>query len=56
MNTTIKVRHLSDNTYQVVRLTSSDDDCYTYEDEEVLHQGSLTDCEAFIRLTENGYL
>jgi hypothetical protein len=56
MNTTIKVRNLIDNTYQVVEFTPSDDERYEYEDESVLYQGSLSDCEVFIRLRESDYL
>ncbi len=56
MDTELKVRNLQDGTYQVVEMILSDSDNYKYEDESVLHQGSLADCEAFIRLTENGYM
>jgi len=52
----LKVRNLTNNTYQVVELFPSDDERYEYEDESVLHQGSLADCEAFIRLKESDYL
>jgi hypothetical protein len=47
----IKVWHLINNTYQVVKLTEE-----TGEVESVLFQGSLADCEAYIRLTDAGYL
>ncbi len=50
-----KVRHLQDDTYQVISLPEDyeQDDLY---DLSVLYQGSLADCEAYIRLTENGYM
>lgn len=48
----MKVILLKDNTYQVVKLFEN---IPNYEC-PVLYQGSLSDCEAFIRLTENGYL
>lgn len=56
MATELKVKNLQDNTYQVVEMILSDDERYTYEDESVLYQGPLADCEAFIRLTKNGYM
>lgn len=43
----MKVTHLKDSTYQVVE---------SYLQDNILFQGSLSDCEAFIRLTEGGYL
>ena len=46
----LKVMHLSDDTYQVVEL--SDDDEYG----SVLHQGSIADCEAYIRLRSSDLL
>ena len=52
----LKVRHLSDDTYQVVEFYLSDDDRYKYEDERVLHQGSIADCEAYIRLRNSDLL
>jgi hypothetical protein len=55
MATELKVRHLYDGIYQVVEFDLSDDDRYKYEDESVLHQGSIADCEAYIRL-KNSYL
>ncbi len=56
MATELKVRHLIDNTYQVVEFSLSDDDCYEYEDEIVLHQGSIADCEAYVRLKNSDLL
>ena len=50
----LKVRHLSDDIYQVVEFYLSDDD--EYEDESVLHQGSIADCEAYIRLRNSDLL
>lgn len=43
----MKVINLINSTYQVV----NSEDYY-----EVYYQGSLSDCEAFIRLRNNGYL
>ena len=48
----LKVMHLSDDTYQVVEL--SDDDEYEYG--SALHQGSIADCEAYIRLRSSDLL
>ena len=46
--TNYKVRLMLDNTYEVVII---------HEDsEEKVYQGSLADCEAYIRLRENGYM
>ena len=56
MATELKVRHLSDDTYQVVEFSLSDDEAYNYEDETVKHQGSLSDCEAYVRLTNSDLL
>jgi len=47
MATELKVRHLSDDTYQVVEL----DEC-GYE--TVYFQGSIADCEAYVRLNDSG--
>ena len=44
---------LSGSTYQVERREQLD----SYDNEWVnVHQGSLSDCEAFIRLSEQGYM
>ena len=52
-----KVRNLQDSTYQVVELMPSNEDGpYLYEDESVVFQGNLADCEAYIRLTESGHM
>ena len=46
--TNYKVRLMMYNTYEVVII---------HEDsEEKVYQGSLADCEAYIRLRENGYM
>ena len=52
----VKVRHLSDGTYQVVEYSPSDDEAYLYEDESVLYQGSIAECESFMRLQNAGLL
>ena len=56
MATEVKVRHLMDNTYQVIGFSLSDDEYYDYEDEIVLHQGSIVDCEAYVRLKNSDLL
>lgn len=48
----MKVISLINDTYQVIKL---EDGVCNYEC-QVLYQGSLSDCEAFIRLTNGGYL
>lgn len=45
----LKVRHLSDDTYQVIELTECG-----YGD--VYYQGSIADCEAYVRLHYSGLL
>ena len=42
------VRLFQDQTYEVV--------LHSEEDDESVFQGSLSDCEAFIRLTAQGYM
>jgi len=42
-----RIEHLQDNVYQVI---ADVDDWYS---SNVLFQGSLADCEAFIRLKQN---
>jgi hypothetical protein len=46
-----KVRFFIDNTYEVLEKV------YDYDDEywESVFQGSISDCEAYIRLHEKGY-
>lgn len=55
-----KVINLQGDTYQVIETKVIDrgSDWMRVESSEgeVRHQGSLTDCEAFIRLKEGGYL
>jgi len=51
-NKKYKVRLFQDNTYEVLEY-------YAFEDDECwgsVYQGSLSDCEAYIRLHENGYM
>lgn len=55
MSSVLKVRPLQDSIYQVVELYLSDDERYEYEDETVLYQGALSDCEAYIRLKDSDY-
>lgn len=43
-NKKYKVRFYQDDIYEV------------YEDNECVYQGSLSNCEAYIRLHENGYM
>jgi hypothetical protein len=54
----LKVRWLEDDVYQVVEFKTDDEDLDIYDRDnfEIAHQGSLSDCEAFIRLTEGGYM
>ncbi len=47
-----KVIHLIDNVYQVVEMEKKDSEY----DFNVVFQGSLADCEAFIRLNKEGYM
>lgn len=56
MRTVLKIKHSTDDIYQVIELSLSDDEYYDYEDESTLYQGSISDCEAYIRAKENGYL
>lgn len=56
-----KVRLMSDATYEVIELTPNKEyDQYDYYsdkfNEQKMHQGSLADCEAWIRLHEGGYM
>jgi len=53
MNRRYKVRLFIDNTYEVILIDESDDD----DAQDIsMFQGSLSDCEAWIRLKEGGYL
>ena len=54
MKKKFKVRFYQDNIYEVLEkqyYALEDDDFY-----EAVFQGSLSDCEAFIRLNEGGYM
>lgn len=51
----IKVVNLQDETYQVIEI-DDEDDFYSNGYCNILHQGGLADCEAYIRLKERGYL
>ncbi len=46
-----KVRLVKDETYKVVKVAYDEN-----EDDETVFVGTLSDCEAWIRLTEKGYL
>lgn len=50
----MKVLFIQDNYYKVVKLEDGME--YSSHDCETLFRGTLSDCEAFIRLTEGGYL
>lgn len=51
MERDLRVRHLKDNTYEVVKLYPSfEDGGYDYEDECIVYEGSISDCESYIRL------
>lgn len=45
-----KVRYFQDNTYEVYGRNDDEESLYSF------FQGSLSDCEAWIRLKEGGYL
>jgi hypothetical protein len=54
MDKKFKVRFYQNNIYEVLEKKY-----YAYEDDECwesVYQGSLADCEAYIRLHENGYM
>jgi len=50
--TRYKVRNLKDRTYQVIDTEADSDDFFS----TIMFQGDLSDCEAWIRLNEGGYL
>jgi len=52
-NESLKVVHLINSTYQVIKRYYTDG---VHFDSEVVFQGCLADCEAYIRLTDNGYM
>jgi hypothetical protein len=52
-----KVRFMMNDTYEVLKMYKSEDyGEYEYDDSESVFQGSLADCEAYLRLTESGYM
>lgn len=51
--TKYKVKLYMDRTYEVLKLEGS---CYGYDEWRSAFRGSLADCEAYIRLHENGYM
>jgi hypothetical protein len=63
---TFEVRHQKDDIYAVVQITTSsmclDDDkpispdAFYEKHEDVVYQGDLSNCEAYIRLREGGYM
>lgn len=52
MEEKFKIVHNKDDSWQVL-LDDGEDQLWEMQ---VLHQGSLADCEAFIRLRKDGYL
>lgn len=54
INSEIKIRKLSDSTYQVVEFSLSD--VAIYEDETVLFQGTISECESYVRLNNSNLL
>jgi hypothetical protein len=58
-----KVRFFQDKTYEVIEIikidgerASSDDSESDTVEENKVYQGCLSDCEAYIRLHEGGYM
>ena len=58
-----KVRFFQDNTYEVIEIvttyrerTSAYDSEPDIVEENKVYQGGLSDCEAYIRLHEGGYM
>ena len=49
-----KVRYFQEDRYEVYHLEGEDHPHGAYEVQD--HLGSLSDCEAWIRLTEGGYM
>lgn len=45
-----RVQFYQDETYEVLEISEDD------KDDESVFQGSLSDCEAYIRLNEAGYM
>lgn len=57
MNQKYKVQLFQDDIYEVLELDDSLDEFYRpFQGYEKVFQGSLADCEAFIRLREQGYM
>ena len=55
--TRYRVQFFQDDVYEVLQLIPSTILPYGYEDtEDPVFQGSLSDCEAYIRLHEGGYM
>lgn len=61
--TKYRVEHMKDNTYEVVETTTEyGERLNAYESEEnkvtkeSVFQGTLSDCESYIRLKEKGYM
>lgn len=55
MKTKYKVESYIDHSYRVLEIYE-DEDNYDNNNFKQVFAGSLFDCEAFIRLTENGYM
>jgi hypothetical protein len=51
-----RVRNMQDDTWQVVRRDFAYDGVHDGYYEEIEYQGSLADCEAYIKLKEGGYM
>ena len=58
MDKRFKVRFFQYNTYEVLELQPPRFTVGSYKTDEwdKVYQGSLADCEAYIRLRENGYM
>ena len=54
MDKEFTVERLSGDTWQVIQAMTDDDGMWV--ESYPVHQGSLADCEAYIRLTEGGYM
>lgn len=58
MTPNYKVKYFMDDNYEVLELVKEGDvfDLCSEDEYESVFQGSLADCEAYIRLHENGYM
>ena len=63
MSVKYKVRIFQDDIYEVVKITTvTGNGISVYEDEldvveeDSVYQGRLSDCESYIRLTDQGYM